>query len=178
MKRLSIACLVLASFFPAPCGAQTFSIAFLEDAQGLEAPELSNAVLGGSLDALFGSGLIATNETIGRADQTVFRSLDYGIAAAREGFVDYLAILWIRYGASGAVPPAPVPEQVMWRLVRVRDGFVLGDGGGPAPAGEKSSGESSIPEMDTLMKEFGESLADLWLLLLAKDRGGASAGEE
>jgi hypothetical protein len=178
VKRLSFACLVGAALLSAPCGAQTFSVAFLEDARGLEAPEFSNAVLGGSLDALFGSGLIATNETIRRADQTVFRSLDYGIASAREGLVDYLAILWIRYGASGAVPPAPVPEEVMWRLVRVRDGAVLGDGAGQAPSGEGNSGEGSINEMSKIMREFGESLADLWLLLLAKDRGGASAGEE
>jgi hypothetical protein len=171
VKRFFPLCLLLTCLPLIPCGAQTFSIELVEDSKGIEAPDLSNAVLEGSLEVLFNSGLIATNESIGRVEKTAFQSAEYGLASARDGLVEYLAIVWIRYSASGEDPIVPVPETVLWRLVRVRDGTVFGKGTAKPPVIEKADAKITMEDRQRTMAELGKSLANLWLELLAKDRG-------
>lgn len=167
MKRI-YAALFIASFLPVlSAEAQTFSVALLEDVQGSEAPDYSNAVLDGCLDRLFAIGLIATNEAIGRVDKATFQTSAYGVQAARQGFVDYMALVWIRYIPYPGDPTLSMPETVLWRLVRIRDGRVLAEGSVPPPPFEVKSGT----ERQEVFIKFGRSLSGLWAKALKEDRG-------
>ena len=167
MKRF-FSVFLLIILLGAPLGwAQTFSVSILEDSRGDDSPALSEAVLDGCLDYLFASGLIATNESVGRVEESVFRSRGYGMASAREGFVDFAAFVWIRYVSLAGVPDVTVPEIVRWRIVRVRDESVLEEGTTPPPQYE----EMTADERKKVYMDFGRSLADLWAKALWKDRG-------
>ncbi len=165
-RRLPIVALA-ALCLGVPLRAQTFSVALLEDAGGAEGRELSEALVGGCLDLLFDAGLIATNEAIGRIDRAGFKSGDLGLKAAREGYVDYVALVWVRYVDTPTEPPERVPETLDWRLLRVRDGTALAEGSSAPPRLESKTGD----ERRDLLTRFGRSLADAWMKALRKERG-------
>lgn len=150
-----------------PLRAQTVSVALLEDSKGAEARDLSDAVLSGCLDHLFAEGFIATNETIGRIDRTGFQSGALGMNSAREGYVDYVALVWIRYVETPSDPPIRVPEYLTWRLVRVRDGSPLAAGDAAPPRSESATDEERLERLS----RFGRALADAWTKALRKERG-------
>lgn len=150
-----------------PLRAQTVSVALLEDAGGSEGGELSDALVGGCMELLFDEGLIATNESVGRIDRAGFRSGAPGLNAAREGYVDYVALVWIRYVDTPTDPPERVPESLDWRLLRVRDGTALAEGSSTPPRLESKTGD----ERRDLLARFGRSLADAWMKALRKERG-------
>jgi len=158
VKRFYAVSFCLIILMAAPCWAQTFSVAILEDVQGLESKDLSNAVLGGCLDYLFTSGLIATNETIGRVERAVYQSSGYGLTTAREGFVDYIAFVWIRDENHPSISDITIPVDVELRLVRVRDGALLTEGTVVPPMYTDMTAE----ERNDIFTELGRSLADLW----------------
>lgn len=151
----------------APLRSQTFSVALLEDAGGAEGRDLSDALVGGCMDLLFDAGLIATNEAVGRIDRAGFRSGFPGLEAAREGYVDYVALVWIRYVDTPTDPPERIPETLDWRLLRVRDGTALAEGSSTPPRLESKTGD----ERRDLLARFGRSLADAWIKALRKERG-------
>lgn len=150
-----------------PLRAQTVSVALLEDSKGSEALDLSDAVLSGCLDHLFSAGYIATNETIGRIDRQGFQSGTLGLSSARDGYVDYVVLVWIRYVETSTVPPVRVPESLTWRLMRVRDGSPLAAGDAAPPSLESASNE----ERRERLSQFGRALADAWTRALRKERG-------
>ncbi len=158
MKRYR-AVLLLTCIAVFPSWSQTFSVAVLEDLRGKEAPELSDAVLTGCMDCLFERGLIATNESVGRVERSVFQSPKYGIESAREGYVDFIALLWIRYVQHPSDPDIVTPEAVCWRLVRVMDGILIAEGTAAPP----DCADGSTPdERKEDFRKFGQSLAELW----------------
>ncbi|NLJ46727.1 MAG: hypothetical protein GX430_09215 [Treponema sp.] len=164
----TIAALILAFVCLAvPLSGQTFSVALLEDSAGAEATELSNAVLSGCLDQLFYAGFIATNETIGRIARPEFQSSALGLQSAREGYVDFLALVWIRYAVRPSDPPVRYPEALAWRLVRVRDGSALAEGFQRLEQYESGTTDERTERLSRL----GRGLADLWAKTLKKERG-------
>jgi len=164
VKRFFSACILSAFCLAVPLWGQTISVALLEDAKGAEALGLSNALLGGCLDRLFDAGFIATNESIGRIDRAGFQSRNLGINAAREGYVDFVALVWIRYTEYPSDPAVRVPESLFWRLMRVRDGNALAEGSAVPPAFDKQTDE----ERQDLLSTMGRTLADAWTRALRK----------
>lgn len=167
MKRTVSACILAALCLAAPLWGQTFSVALLEDSGGAEAPDLSDALLSGCLDHLFASGFIATNETIGRISREDFRSALLGMKSAREGYVDYVALVWIRYAETPSDPPVRFPESLAWRLMRVRDGSALAEGAEKPESFESGTAEERRERLSLL----GRSLAAGWARTLRKERG-------
>ncbi len=167
MKRFFPVCILAAACFASPLWAQTFSVDLLEDEKGAEARELSNALLSGCLDRLFDAGLIATNESIGRIDRNGFQSRTLGMSAAREGYVDFVALVWIRYVEHPSDPAVRVPESLSWRLVRVRDGIALAEGSAVPPPFDAKTDEERREQLSMM----GRSLADAWTRALRKERG-------
>jgi hypothetical protein len=108
--------------------------------QGDRGPELSDSVLGGCLDSLFASGLIATNESVGRVENGVFLASNFGIPAAREAW-------WIILPGLNSICEPPDDSRHhgggsrRWRLVRVRDGCILAEGVTPPPAYKEMTAE-------------------------------------
>lgn len=165
--RFIPACILSAVCLAVPLWGQTFSVALLEDEKGAEALELSNAFLDGCLDRLFEAGFIATNESIGRIDRAGFQSRTLGMRAAREGYVDFVALVWIRYVEYPADPAVRVPESLSWRLMRVRDGNALAEGSTVPPAFDEQTDEERQDQLSTM----GRTLADSWTKALRKERG-------
>ncbi len=167
MKRTVSACVLAVLCLAAPLSGQTFSVALLEDSGGPEAPDLSDALLDGCLDHLFAAGFIATNETIGRIGRADFQSSVLGLKSAREGYVDYVALVWIRYADTPSDPPVRFPESLAWRLMRVRDGSALAEGS------EKPErfDSGTVEERRERLSQLGKTLAAVWARTLRKERG-------
>ncbi|HSV56267.1 MAG TPA: hypothetical protein VLH39_04060 [Magnetospirillaceae bacterium] len=144
--------------------ARTVSVVVLEDARGPEAPELSDALLGGCMDRLFESGFIATNQAVGRIEKAEFESRGFGIRSAREGHVDYLALIWVRYMEDPSDPADRLPEFVAWRLIRVRDGAALVEGSSAPSLANSGSGKERRDQVSGL----GRVLADTWTAAVLK----------
>ena len=167
LNRFIRICLLAVICLSESAWAQTFSVALLEDTRGAEAADLSNAVLNGCMDRLFRAGFIATSEVIRRVDRAEFQSRTLGIETARAGYVDYIALVWIRYAESPADPSVRMPELVYWRLVRVKSGDALAEGSTPPPLFRAETGD----ERREVLSDMGRSLADVWTKALSKERG-------
>ena len=167
MNRYVLAVLVAVLCVAVPIWGQTVSVALVEDAGGSEAPDLSTALLSGCLDPLFAEGFIATNETIGRLTRVDFQLTSLGIKSAREGYVDFIALVWIRYADTTEDPPVRYPETLAWRLMRVQDGTTLAEG---AEKPERFV-SGTIDERRERLSKLGRALANIWMQTLRKERG-------
>lgn len=122
-------CLLLS--LPAAAGAQT--VEFLCAVSSDEGTgEISEGLLSGCEDAFFDQGLIATDSRPVALDRSAWNDPALGIASAREGLVEYLVSIYIEYGS--AQPGGRLlPVALLYRVIRVEDASVLGEGSVDVP---------------------------------------------
>jgi hypothetical protein len=112
--------------------ALTVSIAPAEGLTYAPAPEGTGSPLGyfvsGCLGALYDSGCVATNTLTTRLPRDDWGSASYALAEAREGLVDYVIAVYVEWRASAFHKTALLPSSIAYRVVRVLDGSVVGEG--------------------------------------------------
>ena len=165
LRKLSI--LALLAFAAFSASALTVGIApaegkaYAPSPEGLGSP--INGLVSGCMNVIFAAGYVVTEASPERTAHSEWGSPDYGIAAAREGFVDYLIALYVEWANSSFHKNALLAVSVDYRLVRVRDGKVLAEGRVPGPA---DSEDTSSHEMRTA-SQAGASAADTCMKTLS-----------
>ena len=147
LRRMSILVLFAAMAFSA--SALTVGIAPAEGMAYSPPPEGSGSPIGflvsGCMDALFDAGHITTDSAVARDPRDSWGPSDYGLASAREGLVDYVIALYVKWRPSAYHKEAALPSSIDYRLVRILDGKVLAEGSvqGPPDSESASSHEAS-----------------------------------
>lgn len=94
----------------------------------------------GCLDALFEAGYVVTDDAADRLDPSAWDAKVPNLALAREGFVDYLILVYVEWGASTFHKSALLPVSISYRILRASDGKVLAAGELPGvPDSEEAS---------------------------------------
>jgi hypothetical protein len=141
VRRLSILALLLSLASLAP--ALTVGLAPAEDpsfaqpATGQVSP-MGYLVTGG-LNALYEAGYIGTDAAVSRRGLDAWGPADYDLAEARAGAVDYVIALYVEWEQSRLHKDSLLASSVRYRLVRARDGALLGEGGVSGPADTEDS---------------------------------------
>ena len=130
--------LALLASLSAGASALTVCVAPAEEKAYAPAPEGSGSPLGylvsGCLSAIFDAGHIATNASPVRLARAEWGAASYGLSEAKEGQVDFVIALYAEWAPSAFHKNVLMPVSVEYRLVRVLDGMVLGEGAAPAIA--------------------------------------------
>ncbi|MBN1243307.1 MAG: hypothetical protein JXA15_11450 [Spirochaetales bacterium] len=93
----------------------------------------SEALSTGALDALFDAGQIAVGSPVLRAPRAAWIDPAFALKDAREGWVDFLVLLFVSYRQGEPRETPAIPGTLSWRLVRVADGAVLESGSVAGP---------------------------------------------
>lgn len=113
-------------------GAHTVGVVLVEEDAPLldlvERAPASEALASGALDALFDAGQIAVGSPTLRVSREAWAAPEFALAGAREGWVDFLVLLFVSYREGPPGRAAAIPGTLSWRLVRVADGALLGSG--------------------------------------------------
>jgi hypothetical protein len=141
VRRLSILALFLSLARLAT--ALTVGLAPAED-QSFTRPSDGQAspigyLVSGALNALYEAGYIGTDAAVSRRALEAWGPVDYGLAEAREGAVDCVIALYVEWAKSELHKDSFLASTVHYRLVRARDGALLGEGGVPGPADTEDS---------------------------------------
>jgi hypothetical protein len=130
LVRLGLLLLLAGAATSAP--ALTIGVAPAEGPAYAPPPDGSGAPVGylvsGCMDAIFDSGHIATDAPAVLVGREAWGKDDYGLTEAREGLVDYVVALYVEWTLSTFHKDVHLPLSVDYRLVRVADGEVMGEG--------------------------------------------------
>jgi len=147
-----ILCLLLA--LPA-AGAVAQTVEFLCVVSSDEGTgEISEALMSGCEDAFFDLGIIATDSRPVALDRDAWLDPALGIAAAREGLVEYLVSIYVEYGAVQAGSRL-LPLAIEYRVIRVEDASVLGEGSVDVPRASLDSPK----KLEAFSRALGAELA-------------------
>lgn len=139
----------------AEASAFTVGLVLVEDESTPSGPGLSALIASGALDVLFEGGQMGVGASVASASDSSWARPGFGLIEAREGYVDFLIAILVRYRDSAARSGLLVPAKVAWRLVRVSDGSVLGSG--------TIEGPEDSPELPAAIRDrssqLGRSLA-------------------
>ena len=116
--------------------------------------DISEGLLSGCEDAFFDLGIIATDSRPLVLDRDAWMDPALGIAPAREGLVEYLVSIYIEYGpiqAGGRL----LPVAIQYRVIRVDDASVLGDGSIDVPR----TSLDSPKKLEAFSRALGADLA-------------------
>ena len=116
--------------------------AYAKPPEGLGSP--IDDLVSGCLGALFNAGHIATDASVARVSRADWGPAEYGLAAARDGMVDYLIALFVDWAPSDYNKSVLRAVTVDYRLVRILDGKVLAQGSvnGPPDSENASAHEA------------------------------------
>lgn len=142
--RLAQGVLVLSICLVPPAAAQTVGLAPAQD-PGFPG-EVSGKgpmayIVSACLGSLFDAGLIATDAPCAAVDRETWLAPSFGLAAAGEGFEDYLIAVYADWRPSSFAKAAWLASEVDYRLVRVSDGATLASGSleGPVDSAEAAA---------------------------------------
>ena len=127
-------------------GAHTVGVVLVEEDSPLlalvDSATASEGLASGALDALFDAGQIAIGSPTVRGAREAWADPAFAISAAREGWVDFLVLLFVSYRGGAPGKAVAIPASLSWRLVRVADGALLGSGSiaGPPDAPDLLAG--------------------------------------
>jgi hypothetical protein len=82
----------------------------------------------GCMDALFESGCVVTDSPPDRLSRSAWEGKVPSLADAKEGFVDYLVLVYIEWNASTYHKDVLLPASIAYRILRVSDGEVVAKG--------------------------------------------------
>lgn len=91
------------------------------------APPLESLV-SGCLDSLFDSGLIATTAPSAVLDPARWQDSTYGIAGAKEGFIDFVFTFYVTWRSSAIKKHVWLVATCSYRLIRIADGATVASG--------------------------------------------------
>jgi hypothetical protein len=154
-------------------GAQTVELLCAQP-EGTEAPALTEGLISGCLDSLFSGGFIATNAPPLALGHDSWLDPSLGLAAAREGYVDFLVLAYITYGPSAAVSGRFLPISLEFRVVRVADGKALGEGRVPV----RPDSLETIRDLDAVLRGLGSALGAACLPAFSRRAGFLSRGAD
>jgi hypothetical protein len=133
-----VAALALLAAFTAGASALTVSVTPFGGPAFAPKPDAPGAPAGyvatGCMSAIFDAGHIATESVPAFVARESWEKAPLGLAEARAGKVDYLIDIYVEWVDSAFVKGADLPSRIDYRLVRVRDGEVLGNGSVPGIA--------------------------------------------
>jgi hypothetical protein len=143
-KARKLAILALLASFAGSGAALTVSIAPAEGPAYAPPPDGIGSPIGylvtGCLDVLYDSGWVATNSQPSRVPLGSWDSSSYSLEEAKEGLVDYVIAVYVDWKPSTYHKDSLLPSSIKYRIFRVRDGKVLGEG---EAAGAVDSEEAS-----------------------------------
>jgi hypothetical protein len=115
--------------------AQTISIAPGE-APSLPASSAApwKALVSACMNRLFNAGMIATDAVPFVGDRARWEAPGFGVAEAREGYVDYLIAVWAEWKLSAFKKGTLLPAKIEYRVVEVATGAGIGSGSYDGPA--------------------------------------------
>jgi len=116
--------------------------------------EISEALMSGCEDAFFDMGIIATDSRPVVLDRKAWLDPSLGLAPAREGLVEYLISIFIEYGPAQAGGRL-MPVALQYRVIRVEDASVLGDGSVDIP----QASPDSPKKLEAFSRTLGADLA-------------------
>ena len=112
--------------------AHTVGVVLVEEDSPLlalvDSSTASEALASGALDALFDAGQIAVGSPTLRAPRETWADPAFALSGAREGWVDFLVLMFVSYRGGAPGQTMAIPGSLSWRLVRVADGALLGSG--------------------------------------------------
>lgn len=123
--------------------------------------EISETMMSGCEDACFDRGIIATDSRPVVLDRDAWLDPSLGLAPAREGLVEYLVSIYIEYAAvqtGGRL----LPVALQYRVIRVEDGSVLGDGSVDIP----QASVDSPKKLEAFSRALGVDLANSCLPII------------
>lgn len=168
-RRLSTIAFVLCLLLALPLagmGAQT--VEFLCAVSSDEGTgEISEALMSGCEDAFFDLGIIATDSRPVALDREAWLDPAFGIAPAREGLVEYLVSIYIEYGSSQAGGRL-LPVVLQYRVIRVEDASVLGEGSVDVPQASLDSPK----KLEAFSRALGADLAKACLPIIMPSHMG------
>jgi hypothetical protein len=130
LKKLAF--LALLASLVGSASALTVSVAPAEGAAYAAPPDGTLSPLGyfmsGCLDVLYDSGYVVTDAPPSRVSRKSWGSSSYALDEAKEGLVDYVIAVYVDWRPSIFHRTALLPVSVTYRLVRVLDGKVVGEG--------------------------------------------------
>jgi len=118
--------------------------------------EISEALLSGCEDAFFDLGIIAVDSRPVVLDHDAWREPSLGIASARAGLVEYLVSIYIEY-ASSQPGGRLLPVALQYRVIRVEDASVLGEGSIDIPLASLDSPKKLVSYSRALGAELANS---------------------
>lgn len=143
VRKLALVALLAAS--AAGAFAFTVSVVPAEGESYVPPPDGSGSPLGffvsGCMDALFESGCVVTDSPPDRLSRSAWETKMPSLADAKDGFVDYLVLVYIDWNVSTYHKNALLPASIAYRVLRVADGKVVAAGELP---GILDSEESSL----------------------------------
>ncbi len=123
-----LAAILLLVLAPGP-GLQAQTIEVLAGQNGgSELSDSTESIISGCLDFLFQSGVIATNDRPAELSPEAFADPGRGMESAASGLVDFIFSFRVSYGPSTSLVGRSVPLAMDWRVLRVSDRRVLGEG--------------------------------------------------
>lgn len=144
-------------------GAQTLSL-HLSEGPGLSGGDFALSFASALMDAYFDSGFIMTSERPSALELEAWRAERPDLAAARLGFVDYLAELHLEWRATNG--ERPLLALLEHRLIRVDDGSTI----------LASTSESSVlrpgEDQGRQLRRLAEEIAKQHIATIARLSGG------
>ena len=129
--------------------------------------EISEALLSGCEDAFFDLGIIAVDSRPLVLDRDGWLDPALGIAPARAGLVEYLVSIYIEYGSAQAGGRL-LPVSLQYRVVRVEDASVLGEGSVEVPPASLDSPK----KLEAYSRALGADLAKSCLPIITPSQMG------
>jgi hypothetical protein len=159
-SRASLA-LLLTLGLGAAASALTVGIAPAEDSSFASGRDGKNspmsALVSGCMDQLFESGYIVTDAPVSRPSPEEWGPEDYGLAQAKEGLVDCVIAVFVEWENSSYHASSLLPKAVEYRLLRVKDGKLLGEGKMDGP----QDTEKSSVDQDSTASKAGKALMSI-----------------
>jgi hypothetical protein len=150
VRKLALVALLAAS--AAGAFAFTVSISPAEGEAYVPPPDGSGSPLGffvsGCMDALFESGCVVTNSAPERLSRSSWEGKKPSLDEAKEGFVDYVILVYVEWKASAYRPSVLLPASITYRILGASDGAVLA-------AGELEG----IPDSEETSRNFEKSVS-------------------
>jgi len=139
-RRLAITILLAA--LAASAWALTVSIAPAEDRAFAPPPDGQGSPMGdlvsGCLNALFDAGYIVTDAGVSWTAEADWGSSSYGLQGAREGRVNCIIALYVRWEKSTFHKGALLATSIRYRLIRTSDEKILAEGSVAGPPDSES----------------------------------------
>jgi hypothetical protein len=145
-RRKTLMLLALLATFVGNAFALTVCVAPAESSAYAPPPDGTLSPLGyfvsGCLDLLFDSGFVATNTSTTRLPRDSWGVSSYGLAEAKEGLVDYVLAVYVDWRPSSFHKTALLPISIAYRVVRVSDGKLIGEGKVPDAVDSEETSKS------------------------------------